>query len=293
MIKYSPNYADMNRILRTHPALVAILLLTAAAAAAADTDRTGNRDPHAGISCSLCHGRSATRAVLAADGAGADPRSRACRECHRTTGPRTPGTGTALGFHANPAADCVGCHAFHEPGRVKTAAGDVRTGGSRLGSAASGHCAACHAGGADLANLSPAHRAAAGLYHRDAATLAGQTPSEACLNCHAAGTGSPWLRETGGQTLTFNPHASHPLGIEVIAGSGRDERRLRKDLDPRLRLLAGRLECTTCHDLTAATPDLLVPFEQPYDLCLGCHHLRNPQPSTARRALVATMMPVK
>lgn len=283
----------MNRTLRTHPALVAVLLLSATAAGAAEASRSDAANPHAGISCSLCHGRVATRAVLAADGAGPDPRSRACRECHRDSRLRTSGTGAALGFHGDPAADCVGCHAFHEPGRVKTAAGDVRTGGNLLAPAASGHCAACHADGADLANLSPAHRAAAGLYHREAATLATQTPSEACLNCHAAGTGSPWLRATGGQVLTFNPHASHPLGIEVIAGSGRDERSLRADLDPRLRLFDGRLECQTCHSLTAATEDLLVPFEQPYDLCLGCHKLRNPQPSSARRALMATMAPVQ
>lgn len=282
----------MNRTLRTHPALVAILVLAATSATAVAADRTGAQEPHAGISCSLCHGRSVTRAALAADGLGPDPRSRACRECHGTTGLRSSGAGAALGFHADPAADCVGCHAFHEPGRVRTAAGDVHT-GSRLTPATSGHCAACHADGADLANLSPAHRAAAGLYHRNAAALAGQTPSEACLNCHAAGTGSSWLRETGGRMLTFNRHASHPLGIEVIAGSGRDERSLRADLDPRLRLFEGRLECQTCHSLTAATPDLLVPFEQPYDLCLGCHKLRNPQPSSTRRAVMATMLPVE
>ncbi|MBM4131365.1 hypothetical protein FJ250_10135 [bacterium] len=283
----------MNGSLRPHPGLVATLLLLLSGAAPPLARADALADPHAGIHCSQCHGRAAARALLATDAGGADPRSRTCRECHRAGGRAGRGSDSALGFHADPGADCVSCHAFHEPGRVKTAAGDVRTGGARLAQAASGHCSACHAAGADLGNLSPAHRAAAALYHGDAAQLADRTPSEACLNCHAAGTRSPWVHQAGGQTLTFNPHASHPLGVEVIAGSGQDERKLRKEIDPRLRLFAGRLECTTCHSLTAATADLLVPFEQPHDLCLGCHHLRNPQPSSARRALLATMMPVE
>lgn len=283
----------MNRNLRPHPALLATLLLLAPVTgvdmpvARADVAL----DPHAAISCAQCHGPAVTRALAAAADGGQDPRSRTCRECHRGLD-RAAGVGAALGFHAAPTADCVGCHAFHEPGRVRTAAGDLRRGGTGLPSAASAHCAACHAAGADLGNLSPAHRAAAALYHGDAARLAEQSPSEACLNCHAAGTRSAWLHQAGGQMLTFNRHASHPLGIEVVAGSGQDERKLRQNLDPRLRLFDGRLECVTCHSLTAATPDLLVPFEQPYDLCLGCHQLRNPQPSTARRALMATMIPV-
>jgi predicted CXXCH cytochrome family protein len=153
-----------------------------------------------------------------------------------------------------------------------------------------GHCAACHAPGSDLARLSPAHRQAAALYHRDAALLDGTSPSQGCLNCHAAGSGSPWVREVSDRNLTFNPHATHPLGVDVVPGSGQDERRLRAVLDPKLRLFDGRLECQTCHNLTAATEDLLVPFPQPYDLCLGCHKLSNPKPSTERRELLATMV---
>ena len=153
------------------------------------------------------------------------------------------------------------------------------------------HCSACHRKGADLARLSPAHRVAASLYHREAKSLAPVSPSQGCLNCHAAGSTSPWQSETGQERLTFNLHATHPLGVQVVAGSGRDERSLRPDLDPRLPLFEQRIECQTCHSLTAATADLLVPFEQPYDLCLGCHKLRNPQPSPRPEALMATMLP--
>lgn len=287
-----PITGAMNDLMRLHRPLLATLLIVAGAAyGEAAAPATGN--PHDGISCAMCHGRTATRAQAASLASASDPRSRTCRECHRELARTAGSNGAALGFHGGPAADCAGCHSFHEPGRLKSAVGDVQTGAVRLMRSVPGHCAACHAEGSALANLSPAHRTAAGLYHRDAAQLADASPSQGCLNCHAAGTDSPWLRETEGRMLTFNLHATHPLGVEVVAGSGSDERSLREDLDPRLRLFNGRIECQTCHSLTASSEDLLVPFEQPYDLCLGCHQMRNAKPSTGRRELMATMMAVE
>jgi hypothetical protein len=279
----------MKDSLRKLPAVLATLLTVALPAAAATVP--GDRDPHDGIACSKCHLGSAARALAVADDGAADPRSATCRECHSHPARRASAGATALGFHDSPRADCAGCHAFHERGRLKTSVGDVRT-GDGLAQATAGHCAGCHAEGADLLNLSDAHRIAAALYHRDAGELAGQSPSQGCLNCHAAGSASPWLRETGTQRLTFNLHATHPLGVSVVAGSGQDERRLRADLDPRLRLFDGKIECQTCHQLTAQTADLLVPFAESYDLCLGCHQLRNPRPSDQRRAVMATMVPL-
>jgi predicted CXXCH cytochrome family protein len=283
----------MNSILRTHLICLTAILPLAALSPCAPA-RAAAADPHDGIACASCHGRSAARVAPASlDGGGPDPRAATCRACHRDLGRRTARTAGALASHADPTADCTTCHLFHDPGRVKTAVGELRRGNDRMAREASGHCAGCHGDGAALGRLSPAHRTAATLYHRDAGLLATQSPSEACLNCHDAGASSPWLREAGDQALAFNPHASHRFGIEVVAGSGQDERRLREQIDPRLRLFAGRLECVTCHDLTATTDDLLVPFEKPQDLCLGCHQLRNPRPSTERRALMATMMAVE
>lgn len=282
----------MNGTLRTLPALVAILLATAAATAGPSA-RPAPGDPHATISCSLCHGARIVRAAATSAVEGLDSRSRACRECHRDQGrarPAAANAGARLGFHGDPKADCAGCHSFHEPGRLKTAVGDLRTGNAGLDGATAGHCRACHAPGAVLANLSPAHREAAALYHRDAALLSGATPSQGCLNCHAEGSASTWMREITASQLTFNLHATHPLGVDVVPGSGMDERRLRAIIDPKLPLFDGRLECQTCHDLTAGTADLLVAFEEPSDLCLGCHKLSNPKSSTERRELLATMI---
>lgn len=278
--------------LRTHPALLGLLLATAWAAVA-HAERPAADDPHAGIACSTCHGARAVRAVAARGLDAPDPRSSTCRDCHRVAGRSgtrdAGGAREALGFHRDATADCTSCHSFHEPQRLQTAAGQLRIGSAGLTGTVPGHCAACHAQGSVLANLSPAHREAAALYHRDAALLAEASPSQGCLNCHAAGTTSDWI-DAASERLTFNLHATHPLGVDVVPGSGQDERRLQASLDPRLRLFEGRIECQTCHSLTAATADLLVPFEQPYDLCLGCHQMDDSRQPHDRRPLLATMV---
>lgn len=286
----------INRNLKLHLATLLLGALALVAPAMADAQAASpatGKDPHAELSCAMCHRGASARAASFAAAGEPDPRSRTCRECHRDLARRAGGTAAALGFHRDKAADCAACHLFHERGRLKTAVGDLRTGQAGLARAVPGHCAACHADGAALGNLSPAHRAAAALYHRDAAQLADVSPSQGCLNCHAAGSGSNWQQQAGGQTLTFNLHATHPLGVAVVAGSGRDERSIRPDLDPRLRLFDGRIECQTCHSLTTTTTDLLVDFAQPHDLCLGCHQLRNARPGPRPEALMATMMAVE
>lgn len=275
---------------RATTALVATLLWSlaatcsasgsAAAAAAAD-------DPHAGISCAKCHLGTAARAMAAATATAVDPRSRACRNCHRDV-QRRGGTAAALGFHAGDRSDCAGCHTFHQAGRLKSAVGEVRL-EAGLEQAVSDHCAGCHVAGAHLADLTGAHRTAAALYHQDAAILADQTPSQGCLNCHSAGAANRWQSRTVEASLVFSEHATHPLGVAVVPGSGQDERRIRDRIDPRLRLFAGRIECQTCHSLTAPTPDLLVAFSTPRDLCLGCHELKS-APSERGQALMATMI---
>jgi len=195
---------------------------------------------------------------------------------------------TAMGFHGSDRADCAGCHSFHQAGQLKSIAGEVRLGpGFPL--AVAGHCAGCHFKGAPLSAMTGAHRTAAGLYHRDAAALAAQSPSEGCLNCHSNRSATDWQKQTSEDRLAFSEHATHPIGVAVVPGSGQDERRIREHIDPRLRLFNGRLECQTCHVLTASTPDLLVEFTPAGDLCLGCHQLRNDRKDRSQ-ALMATMV---
>jgi predicted CXXCH cytochrome family protein len=244
-------------------------------------------DPHAGISCAKCHLGTAARTLATSTAGDADPRSRTCRTCHRSLNGRSSAA-AALGFHAGDRADCAGCHVFHQAGRLKSAVGEVRL-EAGLQQAVSSHCAGCHVEGAPLAAMTGAHRTAAILYHQGAGILAEQTPSQGCLNCHAAGAANAWQSRTVEERLVFSEHATHPLGVAVVPGSGQDERRIRERIDPRLRLFDGRIECQTCHSLTASTPDLLVGFDTPRDLCLGCHQLKS-APAERSQALMATMM---
>jgi predicted CXXCH cytochrome family protein len=280
----------MKDIKRLPTALVATLFsCLTAACLAAGSEAAPAEDPHAGISCAKCHLGVTARAMSTAGTDDADPRSRACRACHRDVRGRGA-TAMALGFHSGERADCAGCHTFHQAGRLKSAVGEVRL-EAGPGQSATSHCAGCHVEGARLAAMTGAHRTAATLYHEGGVVLAGQTPSQGCLNCHSAGAATDWQKRTVEEPLAFSEHATHPIGIPVVAGSGQDERRIRGRIDPRLRLFDGRIECQTCHSLSASTADLLVEFATPRDLCLGCHDLRN-APDDHRKALMATMMSV-
>lgn len=280
----------MKVIMRTHLAALSALFLSAAPLAANGLSASG-ADPHEGIACARCHLGATARAVATAGPDDPDPRSRTCRGCHKDLATKGAAAVNQLGFHADPKADCAGCHTFHDLGRLKTSVGELKMAAEGLGDGVPAHCAGCHEPGADLSKLSAAHRAAAALYHRDAALLAGMSPSQGCLNCHAGGSGSTWQSETGGESLTFNQHATHPLGVEAVAGSGRDERRLRSPIDPRLRLFDGKVECQTCHSLTGGQRDLLVAFPTQPELCLGCHQLKNSGPAPDTR-LMAVMSEV-
>ncbi len=289
-LRNHPKPCGMNDTLRTHLAVLSALLLSAASVAANGLSASA-ADPHEGIACARCHLGAAARAVATAGPDDPDPRSRACRTCHRDVSAKGSPASRQLGFHDDPKADCAGCHTFHDLGRLKTSVGTLTMPAEGLGDGVPAHCAGCHEPGADLSKLSPAHRAAAALYHRDAALLAGQSPSQGCLNCHASGSGSTWQGDAGGESLTFNQHATHPLGVEAVAGSGHDERRLRSPIDPRLRLFDGKVECQTCHSLTGGQRDLLVAFPTQPELCLGCHQLKNSGP-TADTRLMASMAEV-
>jgi predicted CXXCH cytochrome family protein len=279
----------MKVILRTLPAVLTALILSAAPLGANGLSAS-DADPHEGLACARCHLGATARAIATAGPNDPDPRSRTCRTCHRDLGTRGSAASRQLGFHDDPKADCAGCHTFHELGRLKTAVGDLKMSAQGLGEGVPAHCAGCHEPGADLGTLSPAHRAAAALYHRDAALLVGMSPSQGCLNCHADDSGSTWQGEAGGQTLKFNQHATHPLGVLAVAGSGRDERKLRSPIDPRLRLFDEKVECLTCHSLTGGQPDLLVAFPSQPELCLGCHQLKNSNPSPAQDTRLMAVM---
>lgn len=191
---------------------------------------------------------------------------------------------TCLGCHVEPAAapggpqfhgqgQCLRCHSYHEPGTVTTTAGTIRL--ADLDQVDPAHCASCHGAGEQPTALSDGHRAAGRLYHEKAALLAGQQPSTPCLWCHSDTRATDWQAEAASGRMAFSEHATHPFGMTVHPGRGAPVRRMRQDIDPRIPLPNGRLECVSCHSLSADTKDRLIAFEEPKGLCLGCHELKS------------------
>ncbi len=240
----------------------------------------GSQEPaaHRETACTLCHGGG----TLASTGQ-REQISRRCLACHAD---QAAASHTAVGIHDTGRRNCLSCHGFHD------AVGD-REGDRRHASASpgldSGHCRGCHSPEGNLQLLSPAHRIAAELYHTAGQGLDGVSPSESCLRCHAAGSASPWQNATGGRVLAFNTHASHPYGVMVIPGAGNSFDHIRWNPDERLPLFDGKMECQSCHLLTAGTSYDLISYENPYDLCLGCHRHEAAPGGTDTSAFLATM----
>ncbi len=235
--------------------LATVILLATAAISLAEPAS----EAHQAARCAGCHAGGAA--------AGLDPAAVAaqCTECHATHSlARRVAT-----FHGNSAGRCLSCHSFHQPTTVTLAS--LTRQPPDFADIDGAACRSCHDERGSLASLSPAHRKAAELYHAQAGRRSQLSPSQTCLNCHSNTSSSPWQDETDGAVLAFNEHASHPFGITVTPGAGDSSNWIARRIDPRLHLFDGRLECQTCHLLTAGTDDLVVPFPTKYDLCKGCH----------------------
>ncbi|MGD9547184.1 MAG: hypothetical protein AB7V45_06470 [Candidatus Krumholzibacteriia bacterium] len=246
--------------------------------------------PHDRLACTRCHfqgGRVAAAGMggdVSTAGVRDDRRSDRCRTCHQDDPESLAAT---LGFHRPGSDNCARCHSFHEPGKTTGPGSGVELTAAKRVDAS--HCRSCHAPGADLQALSAGHRRAAELYHEESGALIGKTLSEGCLLCHDADRTSPWQAATAKGITTVSEHSSHPRGVLVRPGTGTAARHIRKDLDDRAPLFGGRIECQTCHLLTAGSEDLLIPFPAKYDLCLACHQTAGPD-SSDQEKMLATMV---
>jgi predicted CXXCH cytochrome family protein len=247
-------------------ALIGALSTAAAAANYEDRPAASGGAAHESISCTRCH---ATRTASFSESP-----AMVCTSCHADGS--TGGDRVLQAFHT-PGRSCADCHSFHDPMVVR--AKDVRFHVARRE-----ECAACHVPGKDLSRISEGHRAAAAYYHSDHEDSDAETPSEVCLDCHSRTGGG---RSTSLQVSLvttppqFHEEATHPFGIEVPLGSNGGLIAMRDPLDPRIRLIDGKIECLTCHDLTETAKDALVRFDSKYDLCLGCHQMNNRRESAA------------
>jgi hypothetical protein len=249
------NHISSNILANT---LVVALLLLVPNFAEADPEPTAHRT----AMCGDCHSSGL------ASVSNTDVVSRQCSNCH--TLKSLAASSVSKNFtHSTQSGQCLACHTFHDPSQLTTANNpDFQVPRAALNLA---QCQGCHNPQGDLAQISDAHQKAAELYHAQAQKLSPSSPSQTCLNCHSNLSASNWQSKTVGAVVAFIEHASHPYGIKVVPGAGNSSNGIAWEIDKRLPLFDGRMECQTCHLLTAGTDDLLIAFEAKYDLCKGCH----------------------
>ena len=226
-----------------------------------DDSSPSSNAAHRAIECSRCH---QAVAEIGMSGPTKSP-VQLCRSCHNSK--MTSNELAAQSFHRDQARPCNDCHSFHETSTISAAGRDFKF--SR--SSGLGLCVACHSGSGNMRALSEGHRLAANVYHSNNTLLTGLTASQACLVCHSENR----TVQIDGLDLTAIPQFSerhmHPLGEVTSTGVMREGTMIRKVIDPRLRLFNNRIECQTCHNLTALTKFRLVEFESQQELCKGCH----------------------
>ncbi len=219
-------------------ALAAILAVAPAAAAPTSG--------HDGISCRQCHDGGT-------GGAAHDPAVLArCTACHAGA---LAAEAAAPAFHGR--GRCLDCHRFHAADKVVTpAVGDLDLGGWRASTG-------------PIASAATTARATWPTCPRptgppDASTTRtwpcsrGRAPSSPCLWCHSRTAAPPVGKRRPPRTrIAFSEHASHPFAVAVQPGRGAPVRRMRDVIDPRIPLPGGRIECVSCHRLTATTKDRL------------------------------------
>jgi len=222
---------------------------------------TGRFDTaHEKADCSGCH-----TFVASTGSENFEPvnRSERCAGCHADVS-----GSSSLGFHGD-GRECLECHSYHETGNIL--ASDRQFHFDFNSDRLKQQCQACHAERSRPINLSAGHRAAVSVYHSDSYQLSGLSSSQACLLCHSR---TSKLAATDGSSVSpprFSEHASHPVGLTVVPGSGRGQNKIRASVDSRIPLFSGRIECQSCHDLTSRTSFQLRELGSYSQLCRGCH----------------------
>lgn len=256
-----------------------LLVTSVVSTASGAPDEAQDYHPHAQASCSTCHGRRASSS--AEEGAAqAAAEMDVCATCHDQHSPVETSLG-AWGPDGWPATEqpaddhgssCTRCHSFHDPTAITFGDRRIEIADAKVGT----HCQSCHSHSdtRTLARLTEGHVAAAALYHWLGPELGDYTLSDACLICHDRNHTLPTnLPVFLPVTPRFETHASHPYGIRMDSGGDF----FRPVIDSRIPLFDDKIECLTCHDLSAETEDLVIRFETKYEMCRGCHTQGLPQ----------------
>ncbi len=215
---------------------------------------------HKGIDCSRCHpllaDLNAPTSIPVIDAQ--------CRECHTA---QVLQRTSLLTFHEDLSRACSDCHFFHRPDSIYAAGREFQIAARRP--QLESICASCHGLGQDLLALSPGHKAAARLFHSELVGSGGLSPSEACLLCHSER--SRQNLDGYGEIPQFDGRHTHPTGVTMVTSAPNEGSRIKPIVDARVQLFEGKIECQTCHSLSAQTQFHLAGFSDRNELCRACH----------------------
>lgn len=170
-------------------------------------------------------------------------------------------------------ATCHDIHALPQPGF---------DGGShylRRGVTGQAFCGACHRDSA-IPEEGGSHARALGMAHMRYVEGAGgriDSVSLACLSCHdgtlatKAEVKSGTWRHGSAFSSGYDSQGSHPIGVTYRRAMKRGRLHSMKGLNPKIKLINGKVGCTSCHDIYSKQGKMLVMSNEGSRLCLACH----------------------
>lgn len=226
----------------------------------ADSEQSST-DPHKEAECATCH-----KMVSSVNNTGYAITNQDCLKCHDPN--KISSNLSSLNFHKDPTRNCLDCHSFHDKATIQAKGTNFKfnfdSPSMRM------QCSSCHDESVNLGKISDAHRQAAAVYHNDSKYLMYLSPSESCMICHSKNSNYSNNSLDQMETPKFYEHATHPLGQRAVGYN------IKSNIDPKIQLFEGNIECQTCHNLSSDKYKHLAYFEEEYDICLGCHNL-NPR----------------
>lgn len=175
---------------------------------------------------------------------------------------------------------CSTCHDIHASRASSLASFGAPAMSLRRPVAGAALCSACHglerqgspAGGHALA-MGKAHM----RFKPDSARGTLDPISRECLSCHDGSLGSAesvgsGMWEHGAPLSRFDPRGGHPVGVDYMLAKARRGGLLPVGaLNPAIKLIEGKVSCSSCHDPYSRERKKLVMSMSGSKLCLSCH----------------------
>ncbi len=141
-------------------------------------------------------------------------------------------------------------------------------------------CIACHRDSAIIQKKGDSHARDLGVAHMRFTEGTGgriDKVSLACMSCHDGALATKADVKTGtwrhGNALSsgYDAQGSHPIGVTYRRAMKRGGLIPLERLNPKIRLINGKIGCTSCHDIYSKLRKMLVLSNEGSRLCLECH----------------------